>query len=269
MVLALCTTMSLEAQEKQVKVWPKHLPAEISLSNEKYQEATEGGVTRILNMSLPTLEKYPVSSSTEEQDKVMIVCPGGGYQILAIDLEGSEIATWLNEQGYTAYILRYRVPNNREGALQDAQRAIRWVRKQHPDKKVGIMGFSAGAHLSASASTRFDQVAYSAIDEIDSLSARPDFAALIYPAYIDQGENRSLSPELTVSDHTPPMFVFQTADDFYGNSALTITQALRDHKVNVELHYYPKGGHGYGLRKGNRAGEIWPVLMAEWMKEIQ
>ena len=131
------------------------------------------------------------------------------------------------------------------------------------------MGFSAGGSLSARAATLASNKTYLPIDKIDSLSCRPDFALLVYPAYLDLGNNRSLTPELIVNQQTtPPMFIFATADDTYGNSALVMTTALRDAKVPVELHFMPKGGHGYGLRPGNIAAETWPGLAEKWLKRM-
>jgi acetyl esterase/lipase len=203
----------------------------------------------------------------------VIVCPGGGYSILAIDKEGYEIAEWLNTLGFSAFVLQYRVPKKQEGALQDAQRAIRIVRSNakkwglNPDK-IGIMGFSAGGSLSARASTMYNVKTYDAVDKSDALSCKPDFALLIYPAYLDRGENRSLTPELDVNSETPPTFIFQTADDRLANSALVYAQALRDAKVPVELHLLPEGGHGYGMRSGIDAAETWPKLAGKWLKKL-
>src|SRR5690606_6219978 len=195
------------------------------------------------------------------------------YHILAWDLEGLEIAQWLNHLGFTAFVLEYRVPTKQEGALMDIQRAIRLVRSRagewdlDPDK-IGVMGFSAGGSLSARASTGFNKKTYDIIDRSDEVSSRPDYSLLIYPAYLDQGENRSITPELTVDKSTPPMFIFATADDPYANSALVMATALRDAKVPVELHLLPYGGHGYGLRKGSEAGETWPVLAEKWLNKV-
>lgn len=130
------------------------------------------------------------------------------------------------------------------------------------------MGFSAGGSLSARAATRYGEKLYEPVDETDGLSAKPDFALLIYPAYLDEGKGKSLTPELKVDGETPPMFVFQTADDPFGNSSLVMAGALRDQKVPVELHLLPEGGHGYGLRTGNLAAETWPGLAANWLKKI-
>lgn len=253
------------AQESERNIWPDKRPAEVTLKKGRMkQEMGDDGILRIQQMPVPTLQKFPVVKSPK--GKVVIVCPGGGYQILAVNHEGTEIAQWLNALGYTAYVLRYRVPDNREGALQDVQRAIRIARAENPGKQVGVMGFSAGASLTARAATRFQSPSYTATDETDTQSARPDFAALIYPAYMDEGEHHTLTPELTITEQTPPFFVFQTADDRYGNSALVISQALRNHKIPVQLHIYEKGGHGYGLRANlAEAASKWPKLMEEWL----
>lgn len=253
------------AQESERNIWPDKRPAEVVLKKGKMKQTMgEDDILRIQQMPVPTLQKFPVVKSPK--GKVVIVCPGGGYQILAVNHEGTEIAQWLNALGYTAYVLRYRVPDNRKGALQDVQRAIRIARAENPGKQVGVMGFSAGASLTARAATRFQSPSYTATDETDTQSARPDFAALIYPAYMDEGEHHTLTPELTITEQTPPFFVFQTADDPYGNSALVISQALRNHKIPVQLHIYEKGGHGYGLRANlAEAASKWPKLMEEWL----
>lgn len=256
------------AQENERCIWPDKRPAEVTLERGKMkQEMGDDGILRIQQMPVPTLQKFPVVKSPK--GKVVVICPGGGYQILAVNHEGTEIAQWLNALGYTAYVLRYRVPDNRKGALQDVQRAIRIARAENPGKQVGVMGFSAGASLTARAATRFQLPSYTATDETDAQSARPDFAALIYPAYMDEGEHHTLTPELTITEQTPPFFVFQTADDRYGNSALVISQALRNHKIPVQLHIYEKGGHGYGLRANlAEAASKWPKLMEEWLLGI-
>ena len=253
------------AQESERNIWPDKRPAEVVLKKGKMkQEMGDDDILRIQQMPVPTLQNFPVVKSPK--GKVVVICPGGGYQILAVNHEGTEIAQWLNALGYTAYVLRYRVPDNREGALQDVQRAIRIARAENPGKQVGVMGFSAGASLTARAATRFQLPSYTATDETDTQSARPDFAALIYPAYMDEGEHHTLTPELTITEQTPPFFVFQTADDPYGNSALVISQALRNHKIPVQLHIYEKGGHGYGLRANlAEAASKWPKLMEEWL----
>ena len=274
-ILLLMATTSLTSaqQPTTLHLWPGAVPGESkpkaadSISNDH-----GGNVTRIASVTNPVIEVFkPEGGNTSGLG--VVVCPGGGYSILAIDLEGYEVAGWLNSLGITAFVLHYRVPDNPAGALTDAQRALRLVRyntlyQASKLKKIGIMGFSAGGSLSARASTRYQEKLYEAVDVADGVSARPDFTILIYPAYLDQGPTKSLTPELRVDSKTPPMFIFETADDPYGNSALVMAGALRDHKVPVELHFLPTGGHGYGVRPGNPAAETWPGLAANWLKKI-
>jgi acetyl esterase/lipase len=153
----------------------------------------------------------------------------------------------------------------------DLQRAIRVVRSRAAEWGVesgdlGVIGFSAGGSLAARASTQFNTSDYISIEDDHRISARPDFALLIYPAYLDLGENRSLTPDLSHLDDAPPTFLFGTADDRHGNSALVYAGALRDHNIPVELHFLPTGGHGYGLRQGNVAAETWPALVEKWLE---
>lgn len=230
-----------------------------------------GDITRLTDVTDPTLTVFTPPAGRANGGSVLI-CPGGGYQILAIDLEGYEIARWLNSLGFTAFVLQYRVPNKRKGSLQDVQRAIRLIRARAGQwnldpRKTGVLGFSAGGSLAARISTGYHRSWYHPVDQADSLPSRPDFTVLIYPAYLDMGPGNTLTPELGVNEQTPPMFIFQTADDPYGHSALVMADALRTAKVPVELHFYPKGGHGYGLRTGNPAGREWPPLAEVWLKE--
>lgn len=256
-----------------IYVWPHNVPDEI---NEKhpaiYADHKEGDVTRLIDVTNPSLTVF-IPKTPNSSKAGIIICPGGGYNILAIDKEGYEIATWLNELGYTAFVLQYRVPKKKQGALQDIQRAIRIVRSKVGEynlnsQKIGLMGFSAGGHLAARAATNFQKNSYEKIAAIEEHSSRPNFAMLIYPAYLDTGKNRSLSPEINFNEQTPPFFIFGTADDSHGNSALVITMALRDKKVPVELHVQQEGGHGYGLRKGNMAAESWPILAENWLDNM-
>lgn len=276
LTITTCLLLALNtyAQTRDtVRIWPGKVPGE---AKEKappvFSPNRERNVTRIADVTDPAFVVYEPPASASVGAGV-IVCPGGGYNILAVDLEGYEVAEWLNTLGFTAFVLQYRVPQKQEGALQDIQRTLRIVRSRaeewniDPDQ-LGVMGFSAGGSLSARASTLHTDTSYVPIDAADNLSCRPDFSLLIYPAYLDQGENRTLTPELRVNENTPPMFIFGTADDQYGNSALVMTTALRDHKIPVELHFLAEGGHGYGLRPGNVAADTWPALAAQWLKKI-
>ncbi|MFN8241308.1 MAG: alpha/beta hydrolase [Bacteroidales bacterium] len=271
-ILLMSEIVSSQKAE-MVYLWPGKVPGEVK---EKLPPVIAAGrndnVTRYDEVTNPLLEVYRPDQS-KSNGKAVIVCPGGGYRILAYDKEGIEVGAWLNSLGYTAFVLQYRIPDKKEGALQDAQRAIRLVRHNASrwnidPASVGIMGFSAGGSLSARASTGFNRRTYPPVDAADSLSCRPSFAMLIYPAYLDQGENKSLTPELTLSKETPPVFIFQTTDDQYGNSALVFASAMRNAKLPVELHLLPEGGHGYGLRTGSRAAETWPGLAAIWLRNI-
>jgi acetyl esterase/lipase len=254
-----------------IELWPEYVPGEDKPKSEpEISDNVSGNVVRIAEVTNPVLEVFKAENPTGAS---VIVCPGGGYNILAIDLEGYEIAQWLNNSGITAFVLQYRVPQKQEGALQDIQRAIRLVRKNSEKwsldpGKIGVIGFSAGGSLAARAGTRFKEKTYDNIDEADQYSARPDYCLLIYPAYLDKGPGNTLTPELTVTEETPPVYIFGTADDKHANSCLVMTQSLRNNKVPVELHIMPEGGHGYGLRKGKEAAELWPALAKKWLMKM-
>ena len=272
--LILSFSFSLSAQTRDtLYLWPHKVPGEAEVKHAPAQtDNTRGNVIRLTDINNPALVVFKPQRLADNHSAI-IVCPGGGYKILAVDKEGYEIAQWLNKLGFTAFVLQYRVPDKQQGALNDIQRAIRLVRSKAADwkidvHKVGVMGFSAGGSLCARASTRYNIDSYSKIDDIDNFSCRPDFTLLIYPAYLDQGKNRALTPELNVDKNTPSMFIFAAANDYHSNSALVIAGALRDNKVPVELHLLASGGHGYGMRFGNIAPETWPRLAEIWLKNI-
>ena len=267
-------SINVYPQKKElIYLWPDKVPGELKEKQPPAIDTTNNdNILRYSEVTNPAIEVFLPDPATKNGSAV-IVCPGGGYQILAYDLEGTEIATWLNKLGYTVFVLQYRIPDKKEGALQDVQRAMRIVRNNsqkwniYPDK-IGVMGFSAGGSLSTRASTLFNKKTYPPVDNSDSLSCRPSFALLIYPAYLDQGPNLSLTPELELSKEVPPVFIFQTSDDPYGNSALVMATALRNAKLPVEMHILPFGGHGYGLRPGKAAAETWPLLAEKWLRSI-
>jgi acetyl esterase/lipase len=256
-----------------IYLWPGKVPGEVKEKQPAVTGASENdNIIRYSEVTNPALEVF-LPDPAKNNGAAVVVCPGGGYQILAYDLEGTEIAAWLNKLGFTAFVLQYRIPQKREGALQDVQRALRILRNDskkwniNPDK-IGVMGFSAGGSLSARASTLYKKKTYLPVDKADSLSCRPSFTMLIYPAYLDEGPNLTLTPELALSKDVPPVFIFQTADDPYANSALVMTGALRNAKLSVELHILASGGHGYGLRAGKTAAETWPVLAEKWLGTV-
>lgn len=227
-------------------------------------------VIRLTGVANPTLSLYP-AASTGAPAPAVLVCPGGGYSKLAYNKEGTEIAAWLNNLGITAAVLKYRVPDNRDGALADAQRAMGLLRhnaaKWHIDSsRIGVLGFSAGGHLSARLSTNYDKRAYDAIDDADASPCKPDFTILIYPAYIAKDDYKT-APEIPVNNQTPPAFILQTQDDtHYINSSIAYYIALKDAGVPAELHLFPEGGHGYGMRPSDHAVSKWPELCARWLK---
>lgn len=241
----------------------------------KEKTSNEGNVIRLTDIHTSTFTIYPTNTPNAP---CVVVCPGGGYSILAYDLEGTEICDWLNSIGITAVLLKYRVPplsntKRHEAPLQDLQRLISHLRHNYDSlkidpTKIGVIGFSAGAHLSVMASTSWNTRSYKPLDKTDNVSCRPDFTLLIYPAYLDR-ENFSLANEITVTSDTPPTFIVQTEDDTnYINSSLFYYYALKQNSVDVEMHLYPKGGHGYGLRKTEHAVCQWPLLAEKWIKTL-
>lgn len=274
LMLLVAVSANCYPQQKELfYLWPGKVPGEPKEKGKPVIDTVrKDGVLRYKEITNPALEIWPAGPELNT-GAAMIICPGGGYARLAYDKEGTEIAAWLNKQGISAFVLSYRIPDKRIGALQDAQRALRLVRQNAAGWKidptrVGIIGFSAGADVSARSAILSNMKTYDPVDKADSASCRPDFAMLLYPAYFDQGENRSLTPDLKITPSTPPVFIFQSADDGLANSSLVMAGALRDAKIPVEFHLVPKGGHGYGLRQGNPAAESWPALAEKWLLAI-
>lgn len=235
-------------------------------------------IIKLGNVSSPTLTIFSPDPA-KNTGAAVVVCPGGGYSILALDLEGSEVCAWLNSIGVTGVLLKYRVPKRpgteRHGPpLQDAQRALGLVRSRATEfgidpRRIGVLGFSAGGHLAAVVSNQHATRTYPPIDAADEVSCRPDFTVLIYPAYLTLKEqNEALAPELPVSAaHTPPTFLAMTEDDpVRVESALFYYVALKRAGVAAEMHLYPRGGHGYGLRRTELDVTSWPDRVTDWLK---
>jgi acetyl esterase/lipase len=231
---------------------------------------------RLGNVSDPTLTVYRPAKD-KDTGTAVVVCPGGGYSILALDLEGSEVCEWLNSIGVTGILVKYRVPARKdrqrfEAPLQDAQRAISLTREHAAEwginaQRIGILGFSAGGHLAAVTSNA-TALSYPAIDAADKLGFRPDFTVLIYPAYlVGKEQPASLAPEVAVTEKTPPTFIAISQDDPVGvEGSLHYSLALKKAKVPFEAHIYPVGGHGYGLRRTDKFVTTWPDRVADWMR---
>jgi acetyl esterase/lipase len=285
-VVVLSFALGVDAAQpsESILLWPQGAPGEKGgLGEEKDMTKTTDGmvaskpVIRLGNVSKPTITVYRAPRE-RQTGAAVIVCPGGGYHILAMDLEGTEIAEWLNSIGVTALLLKYRVPVRPErerfaAPLQDAQRAIGLARYRASEwgidpQRVGIMGFSAGAHLSAVTSTSSNQRTYEGIDDADRASCRPDFVMLIYPAYLTkEKEGDSIAPELNITTNTPPTFLLQTQDDVIRvECSLFYYLALKKAGVPSEMHLYATGGHGYGLRPSTLAVTTWPQRAEQWLK---
>lgn len=284
--VAMWLASNLVASERNpvLPLWPNGAPGERNNLGEERDmtKATDGqvagrSVIRLGNVSHPTITVYS-PPSTQNTGTAVLVCPGGGYHILAMDLEGTEVCQWLTSIGVTGILLKYRVPRRPEmekhgPPLQDAQRALGLIRHRAAElnldpQKIGVLGFSAGGHLAAALSTNFEERTYPKVDEADTVSCRPDFTVLIYPGYLTVGEQDDrISPELTISSNTPPTFLAMTQDDpVRVEPALLYTLALQKVKVPVELHIYPTGGHGYGLRPAKEVVTTWPQRAEDWFR---
>jgi acetyl esterase/lipase len=254
-----------------VELWPEGaMPAKGATESEREMPSKGDGFHRITNVSRPTVELF-LAPQKDAPTPAMIVCPGGAYSYVVIDKEGTEIAAWLNRTGYTALVLKYRVPNNREGALQDLQRCLSLARARAKEWKIdparlGVLGFSAGGNLAAKASTQFDQRSYPAIDAADQQSCRPDFAVLVYPAYLQK--DGVVAPDLNLKAKIPPTLIVHTEDDTpHVPGSKVYDAALTEAKVPHQFLLYPTGGHGYGLHCGKDA-KAWPDAAIAWLRKL-
>jgi acetyl esterase/lipase len=281
-LIALSKPSSLSAAEPETfSVWSGTPPGDenfhVPPANPKAKAAPKDDIVRLPLITDPTLTLFRPPAG-QANGVGIIVCPGGGYNILAWNLEGTEVAEWLNSIGVTAVVLKYRVPRRdparpHAAPLQDAQRAIRHVRQHAADwgidaGRVGILGFSAGGNLAVMAATHWDEETYPKRDALDELSCRPDFVVPIYPAYLGDEKNPGpLSPSIRVTAKTPPVFMTVTHDDVLrGMNAAQLYVELKKANVPAELHIFSRGGHGYGLRKPENAVSQWPKLCEQWLR---
>ncbi len=279
MLAVLTATLQASAQAAEPRaelLWPSGAPSALGTAGE----------------DKPSIEIYV--PSTEAVPTAVVVCPGGGYQGLALDHEGKQIAEWLNSLGITAFVLKYRLGPRYHHPIElgDAQRALRLVRSRSQEfridpARIGIWGFSAGGHLAATAATHFDSGKADAGDPIDRVSSRPDFAILCYAVitmsepYGHQGSRihllgdnpdpkliEYLSNEKQVTDQTPPTFLFHTSDDsgVPSENSVMFYSALVAHHVPAELHIFEHGPHGVGLAQTQAALSIWPTLLENWLR---
>jgi acetyl esterase/lipase len=282
----LAVALSLPAADPvSFVIWPHgapgaqpNAPAEIDTTTAKDALIAGKPVIRLGNVSSPALTIYtPVGAN---RGAAVVVFPGGGYHILAMDLEGTEVCDWLTSKGITCALLKYRVPDSgpypkSAAALQDAQRALGMVRARAAEwqvdpHRIGVLGFSAGAHLAAALGTHFDRRLYDAVDSADQVSCRPDFAAIIYPGYLALSERDfAPNPEIVVTDKNPPSFIVQAEDDpVHIENSTVYFLALKHAHVPAEMHLYAEGGHGYGLRRSHLPITAWPELAETWLHTI-
>ncbi|MFN2570038.1 MAG: alpha/beta hydrolase [Gemmatimonadales bacterium] len=302
--VAVCAAANLSAQTSvwqpspghiQLPIWPDAPPGAPRSVGEETATTTQSdhfvagrSWTFIRNVSRPTLTVY--SPRGNNTGAAVVVFPGGGYEILAIDLEGSEVCDWLVSSGITCILLKYRVPNNgprwnqfcgcdtttrSSMPLEDAQRTISLVRARaaewHIDPhKIGVLGFSAGGHLVALVSTHYERRVYAAVDAADRQSSRPDFAVTLYPGHLYDYDKSEMNPDIHATAATPPTFMLHAENDNVDGPTNTLIYytALKDAGVPVELHMYAEGRHAFGLRRTTFPITAWPQLVDTWLKTL-
>ena len=294
-LLALSFVSVPSLAQTSIPLYKDSIPNSIAGVDEETSTINKDSVLIISKVSRPTLTIY-LPPKEKQTGAAVIICPGGGYWVLAAGHEGADVARRFNEMGISAFVLKYRIPNektmvNKEiGALQDAQRAIQVVRENAKEwginkKAIGIMGFSAGGHLASTAGTHF-KTAY--INNPKNTSLRPDFMVLVYPVISlteaigskNSGEQllgknpspakiKEYSNEMQVTKKTPPAFLVHAKDDGVKvENSLAFAAALKKKKVPVSMHIYEKGGHGYGMY--NKTSDIlWMDLVEKWMKQMK
>jgi acetyl esterase/lipase len=263
---------------RTLDVWPGTPPGEKGKIGEEKAE-TKDEITRVSNVTKPTITVYRPAADKDTGASI-VICPGGGYNILAISHEGEDVARWLNTIGVTGIVLKYRIPR-REGtpndtappqALMDVQRALGLVRSRAADlgidpRRIGLLGFSAGGHLASWASTNSDKRIYEPVDDADKVDCRPDFSVLIYPAYLVKRGNPALAEEIRAGSQTPPTFLALAGNDpVTVEGSVQLYLALKKAGVPAEMHVYSTGGHGFGMKPINKPVAAWPQRCEEWMR---
>jgi acetyl esterase/lipase len=292
LVASLCLAWSAAGNEKPrvVKLWPGKAPNETSSIGvekvlmspkltRKQVEITEP-TRMVTNVTTPTLTIYRPALK-KNTGTAMLICPGGGYWNLFWQLEGEEVAEWLNSLGVTGIILKYRVPRRPDEPkgeparrpLQDAQRAVSIVRTNAREwginpHRIGMVGFSAGGHLAIATATSFAKRTYKPIDAIDKVSCRPDFAILLYSGYLKAKGKDELAPGLHIPPKTPPVFLAHGGDDIISDPAHSVVMylALRRAGIPAELHIYAGAAHDFGVRRSNQPCSTWTQSCARWLR---
>ena len=272
------------AEPKVIDLWPGEIPGPLSKADGPEQDRTKPDdrliagkrIIKLANVSKPQMHVF-LPAADKANGGAVVICPGGGYHILAWDLEGTEVAQWLNELGFAAIVLKYRVPTGHhgdpgkwQGPVMDAQRALSITRSHADDwkldsQRIGILGFSAGGNAAARTAVSNGNRLYDAIDDADKNSCAANFAILVYPAWLADEEG-DLKAELAVDKNTPPMFFAHAADDRVSClSSVALFTELKKNNVPAELHIYATGGHGYGLRPTKMPVTRWPDRAAAWL----
>lgn len=286
LLVALLPMLPLSAAPlASIKLWPGTPPGDEALAlppegdQTKPTDALIAGrrIIKLGNVATPLVEIHPAPQD-KANGAAVVICPGGGFNILAWDLEGTEVAAWLNSLGVTGIVLKYRVPARAHAstrwlpAVQDAQRALRLARANAAawdidPQRLGILGFSAGGASAGFTALKHAERLYPRVDAADDLSARPDFALLIYPAYFFDPKANRLQEEVVVPADAPPTFFVHAWDDRVPvQNSLLLAAAMREKKVPAAVHVYPTGGHGYGLRRTTEPVTTWPDRAAEWLR---
>lgn len=258
------------AFSKDAYIWNNvKMPSE---NSGRASKNTGGGADERYNeIAFPFLRYFEAENNNGEPTSAVLILGGGGYRQLALQRDAVPAAKLLSKNGVACFVLAYRLPDNRDGALQDAQRAMRLIyknaKKLNIDSgKIGVMGFSAGGHLAARLSNE-DMDFYEKLDDADDFPKKAAFSVLIYPAYLAGKKTLELSPEIKASEKSPRAFIMQTQDDkAYEASSVGYMLALRKFGVPVDLHYFKEGGHGYALRVKGVPASAWSNLLLEWMR---
>jgi len=296
-LIALLVALPISAQNQVIPLWEGEPPYYVQSDEEEHHEVTK--ITRISGVQDPEIKVFLPNASRATGEAVLI-CPGGGYRILAWDWEGENVARMFNSHGIAAVVLKYRLPSQvsqtepTKVPLCDAQRAMRMVRHYAKDwgisqDKIGVMGFSAGGHLASTLSTHYDKGDLSNADPIERQHCRPDFSILMYGVItMDEetthaGSRRSLlgdnpsdelveyySSEKQVDEQTPPAILIHSTDDrgVPVENSLGYYMALKEHEVKAEMHIYPYGGHGFGLADDRGHLGTWPDRVVDWIKYL-
>jgi acetyl esterase/lipase len=271
------------AGAESIDLWPGAAPDEPADVKELGEEKVldPGGATsimRITNVTRPQLEVFPAPAD-KNRGAALLIAPGGGYNILAWEHEGTEVAAWANSVGMTAFVLKYRVPRRSDQPkdkpplqpLEDAQRAMSIVRSRASQwgidpKRIGTIGFSAGGNLAANLATHFEKRAYQPVDTTDQTSCRPDFVALIYPGGVIDPSTGTLNPAFEFTKQSPPAFCVHATND-KGSSENSVAVYLAQKRLGLpaEMHLYALGGHGFGMR-GKGAVTAWPAALEQWLR---